>query len=259
MEYLKKADELLVQWRDRDYIYDLAEKYPETRIILETPNELEDNAWQSIHQYEVICKAGFMLCVVNELQMHIAKDFGYKFFLKTPIKDPYILNALIDFGVSAARISGILCHSLDYVNTLPIEIRVIANYSDSAFGYQKMRGAWFRPEDLYKIEAIDVCEFFHKDNRDEQALYRIYAENHEWPGELNLIIKDIEDKDILNRMLPPEFQEKRSNCHQRCQYGGHCHLCDRMTSLANPIHLEYITKFPKKPVEYYDPEEEINE
>lgn len=76
-----------------------------------------------------------------------------------------------------------------------------------------MRGAWFRPEDLYKIEAIDVCEFFHKDNRDEQALYRIYAENHEWPGELNLIIKDIEDKDILNRMLPPEFQEKRSNCH----------------------------------------------
>ena len=87
---------------------------------------------------------------------------------------------------------------------------------------------------------IDVCEFNVSTNREEQALYRIYAEQHEWPGELYMIVKDITNKDIFNRMIPPEFQERRSNCGMRCQVGGHCHFCDTITYLANPELLKPI-------------------
>jgi hypothetical protein len=41
-------------------------------------------------------------------------------------------------------------------------------------------------------------------------------------------------------MIPPEFQERRSNCHMRCQNGGHCHYCETITYLANPALLKPI-------------------
>ena len=51
---------------------------------------------------------------------------------------------------------------------------------------------------------------------------------------------DIQDKTIANRMLPPEFQERRSNCRMRCQNGGYCHYCETVAYLANPALLKPI-------------------
>lgn len=243
-EYLKKADDIFVEWRDKDYIYELVKDYPQARIILSIG---EDVDWKSIKQYDTISRAGFMLCINKEDQIFAAKASGIPFFYQALILDPQILNALVDFGVSAVRISGMLCHCLDYLETLPVEIRVCANNNGSVFNYKPECGSWFRPEDLYKLEAIDVCEFQARDNRDEQVLYRIYAEKHEWPGDLNLIIKDqAYGKEVINRMIPPEFQERRSKCRARCQYGGHCHYCETILKLANRNSLKYLTKENKE-------------
>lgn len=233
-EYLKKADELLVQWRDHEYIVDLMEINPEASYVLEIPdNSLTDKDWDTIQQYYIITKKRLKVSLVK-LNFDKCIERNIPFFFSAAISEPWALNAVINMGVCAARITGELAHRLDYLNTLPIEIRVWANNSGAPFDYQPLVGGWFRPEDLYQLEAIDVCEFNSRDNREEQALYRIYAEQHAWSGQLSMIIKDINNDAIINRMIPPEFQERRSNCGMRCQAGGHCHFCETITSLANP-------------------------
>lgn len=148
--------------------------------------------------------------------------------------------ALVDFGVCDIRVGGSLVHQLDFLKTLPVNIRVFANNSTTWLGYKPIIGSWIRPEDLYKLDAIDICEFFYRDMAEQQALYRIYAENKEWPGELYMIVKDIDDQRIMNRMIPPEFQERRSNCAMRCQSGSQCHYCETVAHLANPELLRPI-------------------
>ena len=230
----------MVQWRDHEHIIDLMEINPNASYVLEIPdNDLEDKDWDLIKQYYVMTKQNLKVCL-TKMNSIPCQQREIPFFFATAVGEPWALNAIINLGACAARVTGELAHRLDYLNTLPIEIRVWANRSGAPFGYNSLIGGWFRPEDLYKLEAIDVCEFAPRDNREEQALYRIYAEQHAWPGELNMLVKDIKDDSITNRMIPPEFQERRSNCGMRCQVGGHCHFCETITYLANPNLLKPI-------------------
>ena len=142
-------------------------------------------------------------------------------------------------GVCAARVTAPLTYYLDQLDTLPIEIRVFPAHSginlENVDDFTGLYGGWFRPEDFYKLDMIDVAEFPDVPIKTEQVLYRIYAENHEWSGNLNMLIKNLNiNPDMVNRMLPPEFQEARSNCKQRCQSGSSCHLCDMYIAVANP-------------------------
>ena len=72
----------------------------------------------------------------------------------------------------------------------------------------------------------------------EQVLFRIYAERKEWSGNLDYIISNLGMEGVMNRMIPPEFQEARNNCKQRCQTGGACRLCYSYLRLANPEFLK---------------------
>lgn len=176
--------------------------------------------------------------MLSKLNYDYCKQNNIPFLFSHAISSAWELNALITMGVSSAYIAGELTHQLEFIDTLPIEIRVRVNSAGAPFNYEPLIGGWFRPEDIENLSMIDVCEFQATTIREEQALYRIYAENHAWPGELNMIIKDIPDSTIINRMIPPEFQEHRSNCRQRCQAGGLCRYCYRITKLANPTLLK---------------------
>ena len=223
----------MVQWRDHETIIDLIKINPNASYVLEIPdNNLEDKDWDLIKQYYIMTQKRLKVSLIKlNFAQCVQRDIP--FFFASAIGEPWALNAVINMGVCAARITGELAHRLDYLDTLPIEIRVWANKSGAPFNFNPLVGGWFRPEDLYKLTAIDVCEFDPRDNKEEQALFRIYAEQHKWPGQLNMLIKEIDNDDIINRVIPPEFQERRSNCGMRCQVGGHCHFCETITQMAN--------------------------
>lgn len=231
---MKKADEIFVDWRDNEAIIDLMEINPEASYVLWIQDNITEEEWDKVYQYYIMTQKRFKVCLGNMI-IEPCRKRGIPFYFEYPIQYGYEAEALIHgVGVCAIRIAGELAHNLDFVNTLPVEVRVCPYKAYAPWNYKPIVGGWFRPEDLEKIEAIDVCEIINVDNRKGQALYRIYAENHEWPGELYMLIDDIQDKTIYNRMIPPEFQERRSNCRMRCQSGGHCHYCETLTYLANP-------------------------
>ena len=108
--------------------------------------------------------------------IYLCQNLNIPFFFSKAVATPWEANALIDLGVSSLYITGELCHQLDYIKTLPVEIRIRVNSSGAPFLYEPLIGGWFRPEDIDKLDMVDVCEFVAKNKENEQAFYRIYAE-----------------------------------------------------------------------------------
>lgn len=238
----------MVNYNDRNFIYDLVKINLNAIITLHIPTN-KDVDWDELNQYKIISQHGFRIASRELDVLLTAKSKDFLFFSLVPARFGYQLNALIDMGVCAVRISGQLAHEMNFLETIDIEKRIIVNTSDSFLEYNPFVGSWFRPEDLKDLKALDVCEFQAENIYQEQALYRIYAERQEWPGRLSEIILDISDQDIMNRMLPPEFTKQRLNCRQACMNGGTCHYCEKIMSIAK---MEYI----KRAKDLIDKEEE---
>lgn len=176
--------------------------------------------------------------------LEAAKALGIKFFYSIPINNFYDLKALVDYGCCDIRIDAPLTHMLDKLEKYDITIRMIPNIAYYAYIPREngVIGSWVRPEDteLYE-EYVDVFEFEDCDKKKEEALYRIYAEQKNWPGKLNNLITNL-NYDAINRLILPEFGKIRMFCKQRCTSGLECSLCYRMLNIANLEKIENNSK-----------------
>lgn len=245
-EYLKKADELKIHWNNNNIdIINLIEINPKARILICPSFELNlvDKDYQWLAQQLILCKHNMAVIVSNDIQAKNCKKFNIPFFFVYPARTFLQLKRMQIYGATDAYIDDALCHSLNIIQQYyyNLNIRVIANscgWGVSPETWNGIEGSWFRPEDLWKLNQIHVAEFHTNlntiiDNRkQEQALYRIYAENHEWAGPVDKYVFDIQKKDILNRLLDDEFQEKRNNCRMKCMETNHCHYCSIKCNMA---------------------------
>lgn len=236
--YLKKADEIYIEYRDRKAIPDYAKKYPNATLTLEIPPHTE---WDlaELKDYAILSRSKLKLCVpeMSDSRLDSLREAGIPYFWGYAITSAYELYSLIAAGVCEARITAPLFFQTDVLRKCGIPIRVTANVAHDGYipTTDGVIGSWIRPEDLNLYEgAITTIEFADCDNSKEQALYRIYAEQHAWPGKVNMIISNINDDVAYNRMLPEDFTKARLNCGQRCMSGSACRLCYRYLSLANP-------------------------
>lgn len=237
-EYLRKADEIKVEYRDRKSIPDLAEEYPRATVILECGFDRGELDWKELKRYNTLCRSNFMLCLASAGEAKKAREEGIKFYFGFPILSYYELNAAIASGVSYARISGPLFFDLENVKAVArtTKLRVVPNiaYMDGLERENGIHGMWIRPEDIDAYdEYISAIEFEDCDTAKEQALYRIYKEQKEWSGDLKMLITNL-DREGVNRMIPSAASRRRITCRQACESGGSCHICDRMLMLANP-------------------------
>lgn len=235
-EYSLKADEIKIQYRDIKSTLDLIEKYPDKLIILEESLNGEQFNWTDIDTYNKLARGNFMLCLGDVNSAQTAKDLGIKFYMGYPVKTFYELGGLKNLGVAAVRLDAPLFFQMDKVKEFGIPVRVCANlaYTDLLPRENGINGIWIRPEDLHMYEDyVDTIEFGDCDLKKEQALYRIYAEQHEWPGVLNMIITNL-DAPGTNRMISSDVSSARLFCGQKCAAGGACKLCFRALSLADP-------------------------
>ena len=240
-KYLAKADEIKVAARDHKSIPSLARQYPNADIILElAPNGKEiDNSL--IKEYDEACAKRFIVCV-NKLDsdtINFYRANNIRYYWGYEINTPKELNSLKHFtDVCYVRVSGPLFFNHKLLNKVGIPVRATANVAD--FGYLPKKdgvtGTWIRPEDVPEYEGtVGAIEFGGIERSEqERALFRIYAEQHNWPGDLDLIITNLDFSDkVCNRMIPPDFVKARLNCGQMCEAGGPCQLCYRYLRLAN--------------------------
>lgn len=237
VNYLKKADEIMVEYRDRRAIPDYVKKYPNACIALEvTPDTQWD--FNEIKDYFILSKKNFVLCVpnINDPRIPQLVEEDIPFFWGYTVNTFWELQALIAGGASQVRIGAPLFFQCDKLKSFNITKRICANIAHE--GYLPFSngivGSWIRPEDVEAYEdTFDIIEFADCKEHKEEALYRIYAEQKQWPGRVDMIISNI-TTDAYNRMILPEFAEHRKNCEQRCMSNGACRICYRTLNLANP-------------------------
>ena len=109
----------------------------------------------------------------------------------------------------------------------------IAYYADSIPKENGICGSWIRPEDIEKYDKyIDTIEFEDCNTTKEQALYRVYMENHSWLYDLNNLITNLR-AEANNLYIPNTFAFSRLNCGQRCKSVSNCNICNRAFALSN--------------------------
>lgn len=238
-EQIEKADELKVIWDKRDIIPDIFEQYPEKTVVLECfENELSEKDEEDLKLYNGLSRGKLKICCA---QWSLFITRGIPFFVGYPISDFYTLEGILAAGVCAVRPAGQLIHDLASVRKVigerNIEIRVTPNvaYTDGLPHENGLFGGWLRPEELPLYEdLIDVIEFEDIPNKQrEQALFSIYMEQKEWPGEMNMLITNFNYPGV-SRMIDPRLGELRKTCGGACLRGSHCRLCKTMLDLANP-------------------------
>jgi len=233
--YLQKADEIKVEFRDRKIIPDLIDNYPDATIILMCYSGEEIN-WNDCVRWNVLAKGNFIMCLSSFEDAKVCKEKELKFYIGYPIKTFYELNALKDLGVCYVRLAEPLFFQMDEVKLFNIPVRVIPNiaFTDTFPHPDGVCGTWIRPEDVDTYAPyVETIEFEDCDNRKEQALYRLYAEQKNWPGNLSMIITNLEYP-AVNRMILPDVARSRLNCGQKCQMNRHCKICYRAFDLADP-------------------------
>lgn len=239
-EFLKKADEIKLEYRDRRIIPDYAKEYPGANIILELFNVAnEDIDWKLLQEYDFMCRGKFYLCVNSVEQAKEASKYSIKFYCGYPIDSEFELQGWINVESAYVILGMPLFFDLKRIKQTYgqfVKIRAIPNiaYFDGLFRENGINGQWIRPEDmsLYS-EYIDVFEFIFKTLKQERALYKRYIELQEWPGSLKTIILNF-DAEGSNPMIMPETIQARLSCKQKCVSGGKCRICFNAVSLANP-------------------------
>lgn len=240
-EYLKKVDEIKVQWRDRNIIPDLFEKYPDATVNLvryfqDSESEID---WKQLEDFNILGRGKFILGLTLTNEMIEADKREFKFHYLAALRTFQELRDVINFGVCRVRLGSPLFFQMDKVKKIcegRVEICAIANLASNDSLFERpngVTGIWIRPEDVELYEPyVDVIEFIGQ-HKQEQALYRIYAEGHGWSGDLADIVQDLNYPGV-NRMLTDDLTKARLNCGQRCQENGICHLCYRSLDLADP-------------------------
>lgn len=237
MEYLKKADEIKIEYRDRDSILDLSEKYPDKSFVL--INTVADGIldWKNIQKWNTLTHNKLTLCLSSIEDCLKAKENNIPFYLGFPVTSWHEAQALKELGVSFLVIGAPLFFDMKNVKSLHMPIRLVPNIAclDDIPREDGINGTWIRPEN---IDDYDACledltiEFLGCKIQKEQAMYRIYAEQKSWPGELDMLIDGL-NYSALNRLIDPKITAGRLNCHQTCAMpDGACTLCYRVFAMA---------------------------
>ena len=239
-EYLAKADEIKVHYKDLSKLIDYIDKYPNATFILYTRDIPEDTEidWDEIERCNKLCRGNFIFAATTIQQIHECNLREIKFYLDRPVSTYEELYWLKRYKAEYILIEAPLFFDLknvSYICNTFCSLRIapnIAYYSNDIPRTNGLLGSWIRPEDIDSYKGlIDTIEFEDCDARKEEALYRIYVEEKKWPADLNSLITNL-NKSIDNNYIPNTFTQMRKNCRQKCFSGSLCSSCYRIATLS---------------------------
>lgn len=195
----------------------MIKQYPDKEYIVELDQIYDNATWNYISICNEKLNGNLYVKLYNLKGVPTCKEKGLKFFYAYPVSSFYELRGLKDLGVSYVYTTAPIFFDMDTVKSVGIPVRLVPNICyDSYIPHENgVCGQWVRPEDqeVYEKAGCEVIEFINDlDSKEkEEALYRIYAERKEWPGEMDNIFINF-NYPALNRMVPPDLALVRLNC-----------------------------------------------
>ena len=248
--FLKKATEIKVNYIDIERLADFVSKdwTCTADVVIYLPANAQID-WTTINTYKDALN--IIIAVEDTNMIEVAHLYGYKSFWAFPATSFWELQGLLDLKADQVLLDAPLCFNLGDVKRIcderNVELRMVVN--NCANGYMVREngicGPYIRPEDIdYYSTFIEHFEF-DADNslQKEHTLYHVYVENRQWPGDLNILLRNL-NASVDNRGFelvgienddPKFFARRRANCGQVCQSGGSCTLCVSTFNLINAI------------------------
>ena len=237
-EYLKKANEIKVECKDIKQLYDLLDNYSDKIFILKVNLYDHIDSWEELSKINKIAKINnniFILGLSKITDIVKANENGIKNYWQHPVYTFSEIEGILNIYGNKYKpeyflLAPPLTHSLETVQKKikGIPVRLVANLSflDKLPRVNGVNGGWIRPEEVenYENYNVTVLEFWDCDLKKEQALYRIYAEDKQWPGDLGIIISDLNYLGN-NRLIVPGAFIRKLNCGQVCASGYPCRRC----------------------------------
>lgn len=225
MSVLKKADEIRIDFKDKEILYKYMEELPDKTYILEIPGDLEFIDWNELKMFSE--KVDLILSFERIRMCLECKKLKIKFMWAYEICSFYELCGLVSIGVSRLKLGAPLYFDLPQVRKNNIPIMLTANMCFDLYIPRQngIYGTYIRPEDVPAYEKyVESIDFDTASLEKEETLLKIYKEDKQWPGNLNLILTNF-GVNVDNRAIPEQFGEARTQCRQVCQRGGRCRLC----------------------------------
>lgn len=246
---LKNADEIRVDYNDLAILSHLVTEdwVCSADIVIYIPtNQMID--WAKIKLYQD--SLNITIAPSDTRIIREAQSEGFPAFWSYPVTSFWELRSLLDLEVTQVLIDAPLYFSLPKVEQAcgeDVELRLCANQCMNMHLPHKngICGTYIRPEDIDEYaQYVDHIEFVADTLSQELTLVKIYKEKKEWPGNLNILLKDLHanadnrgfDALFNNRDDDKYFARRRITCGQVCQENpNRCHFCVNAFNLVNNI------------------------
>lgn len=231
-----KVDEFMIEYKDKDVIYNLIKDYPNKEYIIRIPRDIEEIDWKELYNFNA------MIPLTLALENILLRPEGIRFYWAYPVSTYYELEALNNIGATQILLAPPLSFDLPRVRkNFKGKIRMIPNvalsFTEKQLYANGLYGGFIRPEDVKIYEKyVDTLEIVAQDRKQETTLFEIYHDKQVWNGNLNLLLTNL-NIDIDNRGIPEAFGEERVKCRQRCKSDNICHLCAAMTHFTTQVDL----------------------
>jgi hypothetical protein len=174
---MKKADEIKVNYNDRDRIMDFVEKLPDKTIILDVPGDEAD--WNTWYMYADKF-AEFYIALHNLNRAHEFNDSGVKWYWPYPITSYYELKGILALNPYYILLGAPLVFDLEHVHNMSNAlIRIVPNVAYDSYipRADGICGHWVRPEDLkYYAPYVNSIEFV-TDDLEKERRAKLIAES----------------------------------------------------------------------------------
>lgn len=231
--YLKEADQIKIAYRDIKTLPDIFKQYPDKEIICNIAEPPSEETLQMLRLYSNL-KANIILEFPFFPQYKMRE--GFRFYTSYPVESLSEARALINQGVEYLKVGNPLFFMMNELKSLNIPVRFTPNRSWLSVVPREngICGQWIRPEDVYLYDIIPeaVIEFDYCHVSEEEALFRIYKHDQNWPGPLNYLISDL-NSNVPNRMILPKVAQTRLNCGQKCMGSSICRVCSHAFQLIS--------------------------
>lgn len=251
--YLKEVDELNISFNKRDLsLLDFLLLHKDKRINIEIRDIQEFIDDDSISLFKAYLEKypdlNFYLKLPVSADFErfysIVKDSNLKFYYDKYINSWDALYSFVNMGVSDVYITEELGFELDKVSSFchskGVKVRAFPNVCQNGWiGVPDIKGFFIRPEDVSLYEPyIDTLEFY-KSKKSLGTLYRVYAKEKKWFGQLKELILSF-NEDFDSRCILPIFSEKRISCGKKCLKGESCNICSNIKALSEVLEREKI-------------------
>lgn len=238
---LHLADEIVFQYKDREALLDYEDRGLQDKdIVIVLSKEDGEIDWTFIN---MINDKFNLTLALNDLSIYKQfHKYNIPFYWNYAVTTYGDLYSLLEFGVNQVLITAPLTFDLIYLKVLlvkygDIKLRMVANWAYENYipRVNGITGTYVRPEDIPLYDNyITTMEFYSDNLAMEARLLSIYKEDKQWPGNLNILIHNL-NVNIDNRAIPEEFAQNRINCKQKCMRDSNCHLCNNIFNYVRTV------------------------